>query len=254
MEREAIQRLASKLGVTAPGAIRKAEEFLRLAQVKCAPLLPQMTATSNAVICLDLAAAFTKNPVDKPYLVRLSGLNKTTYQSCLKTFESLLDLGSNVGIRELAVQFCCLEAVNMALKILKRYKASLPESQQMDLDLSKPLFATAALFTACRCLKLKVDKNKMAAASGVKKTIFYRLHSQLEKISQQISRDGSHSGEETPKTQKTLTGCLEKEEGPEAEVVVPRKRPRSETEAKEEYEEWKRRILENAAKSQRESA
>ncbi|XP_062997047.1 origin recognition complex subunit 6 [Elgaria multicarinata webbii] len=251
MEREVIQRLAAKLGITAPGVVRKAEEYLRLSQVKCATLLVQMTATSNAVICLDLAAAFTKNPVDKSYLVKLSGLSKTTYQSCLRSLESLLGVRSNLGIRELAVQFCCLEAVNMASKILQRYASSLPEAQQTDLDLSKPLFTTAALFTACRCLKIKVDKNKMAAASGVKKTIFDRLHSQLQKISQQISRESDQLTVEATKTQKTLLETLGKEEETEAEA--PRKRPKSETEAKEDYEEWKRRILENAAKSQRDS-
>lgn len=37
----------------------------------------------------------------------------------------------------------------------------------------------------------------------------------------------------------------------ETEAGISHKRPRTETEAKEEYEEWKRRILENAAKSQK---
>lgn len=38
-----------------------------------------------------------------------------------------------------------------------------------------------------RCLKLKVDKAKMLAISGVKKAIFDRLCNQMEKISQQLS-------------------------------------------------------------------
>nr|XP_060644434.1 origin recognition complex subunit 6 [Anolis sagrei ordinatus] len=250
METEVIQRLASKLGVTAPAIIRKAEEYLRLSQVKCGPLLTQVSATSRAVICLDLAAAFTKNPVDKSYVVTLSGLNKATYQSSLRSFESLLGLRSSLSLRDLAVQFCCLEAVNVASKILKRYESSLPEAQQMDLDLSKPLFTTAALFTACRCLKLKVDKSKMVAASGVKKAIFDRLHCQLEKIGQQISRESDQSMAEAPKTQKTFLDRLGK--APETDVMAPRKRPKQDTEATEDYEAWKRRILENAAKSQEE--
>ncbi|XP_061449708.1 origin recognition complex subunit 6 [Rhineura floridana] len=253
MEGEAIKRLATKLGVTAPRVIRKAEEYLRLSPVKCATLLVQMSATSRAVICLDLAAAFTKDPVDKAYLVKLSGLNKTTYQSCLRSFESLLGVHSNLGIRELAVQFCCLEAVNMASKILQRYESSLLEAQKMDLDLSKSLFTTAALFTACRCLKLKVDKNKMVAASGVKKTIFDRLYSQMEKLSQQISRESIQLTIEAPKPEETFLECLGKKPAVYTEAEVPRKRPKAETDPKEEYEEWKRRILDNAAKSQRDS-
>lgn len=61
--------------------------------------------------------------LSKAYLIKLSGLNKKMYQSCLKSFECLLGLKSNIGIRDLAVQFSCTEAVNMASKILQRYEA-----------------------------------------------------------------------------------------------------------------------------------
>ncbi|XP_060109584.1 origin recognition complex subunit 6 isoform X2 [Heteronotia binoei] len=252
MERAVLQRLAARMGVATPGVLRKAEEYLRLSQVKCATLLVQMTATSNAVICLDLATSFMKHPVDKSYVVKLSGLNKAAYQSLLRSFESLLGVHSTVGIRDLAVQFGCTEAVNVASKILQRYECSLPGSQQTDLDLSKPLFTTAALLTACRCLKLKVDKNKMVAMSGVKKAIFDRLCSQLEKISQQISREDVQLAAEETKPQKTLQEHLEKEGAVGAEVRMPCKRPKSTAAAEDDYEEWKRRILENAAKSQQE--
>ena len=83
-----------------------------------------------------------------------------------------MGLSSNIGIRDLAVQFSYTEAVNLASKILQSYESSLPQTQQVDLDLSRPLFTTAALLSACEILKLKVDRNKMAAISGVKKAIF----------------------------------------------------------------------------------
>ncbi|XP_006121257.1 origin recognition complex subunit 6 isoform X1 [Pelodiscus sinensis] len=247
MEPGVIQRLAPKLGIAEPGVLRKAEEYMRLSQVKCTGLLAQMTATSNAVMCLELAAGYMQHPVDKNYLVKLSGLNKRTYQSCMKSFECLLGLNSNLGIRDLAVQFCCMEAVNTASTILQRYESSLSEVQQMDLDLSKPLFTTAALFTACRCLKLKVDKKKMVDTSGVKKAIFDRLCGQLEVIGQQISRDCASLAPQPAQSQTTLLGYMQKEEDHEHEIATPCKRKKSETEAKQDYEEWKKRILENAA-------
>ncbi|XP_070617742.1 origin recognition complex subunit 6 [Erythrolamprus reginae] len=247
MEREGLQRWAAKLGVCTPGVIRKAEEYLRLSQVKCASLLAQMSPTSSTVICLDLAATYTRDPVDKNYFVKLSGLNRATYQRYLRSFESLLALQSNFGIREVAIQFSCLEAVNLASKILQRYESSLPEIQQVALDLSTPLFTTAALFTACRCLKIKVDKTKMVTVSGVKKTIFDRLYVQLEKISQQINREGDSFSVKPEDPQKSFLEDLAKEEVLEAKVS--RKRHKDEIEPKEDYEEWKRRILENAAKS-----
>ncbi|NXY65200.1 ORC6 protein, partial [Callaeas wilsoni] len=220
---------------------RKAEEYLRLSQVKCTSLMAQMTATSSAVMCLDLAASFMKQPVDRSYCVKLSGLSKTTYQSSMKSLECLLEVNQRLGMRDLAVQFCCSEAVNMASEILQRYESSLSQAQRVDLDFSKPLFVTAALCTACRCLKLKVDKTKMLATSGVKKAIFDRLCNQLEKISQQLSSNmlpmmASHG------LSCFLIGSEEEEE------EMPCKRPKTET--NQDYEEWKKKILENAAKAQ----
>ncbi|XP_010076211.1 PREDICTED: origin recognition complex subunit 6, partial [Pterocles gutturalis] len=227
----------------------KAEEFLRLSQGKCTRLVAQMTATSSAVMCLDLAAAAMKQPVDKGgNFVKLSGLNKTTYQSSMKSLECLLDMNPRLGMRDLAVQFGCTEAVNTASKILQRYESSLSEAQQMDLDFSKPLFLTAALFTACRCLKLKVDKTKMLATSGVKKAIFDRLCNQLEKISQKLSKDDVPPAAETPESLQTSLEHCEKEEGSDDDEEMPCKRPKTET--NEDYEEWKKKILENAAKAQ----
>ncbi|NXS55146.1 ORC6 protein, partial [Brachypteracias leptosomus] len=248
MERGTVRRLGARLGLTEPGVIRKAEEYLRLSQVKCTGLMAQMTATSSAVMCLDLAARFMKQPVDKSYFVKLSGLNKTTYQSSMKSLECLLEVNSKLGMRDLAVQFCCTEAVSIASKILQRYESSLPEAQQMDLDFSKPLFVTAALFAACRCLKLKVDKTKMLATSGVKKTIFDRLCNQLEKISQQLSKEDVPLAAETTESLNTNVEHCGKEDESEDEEEVPCKQLK--TEAKQDYEEWKKKILENAAKAQ----
>ncbi|XP_030653462.1 origin recognition complex subunit 6 isoform X2 [Nomascus leucogenys] len=221
MGSELIGRLAPRLGLAEPDMLRKAEEYLRLSRVKCVGLSARTTETSSAVMCLDLAASWMKCPLDRAYLIKLSGLNKETYQSCLKSFECLLGLNSNIGIRDLAVQFSCTEAVNMASKMLKSYESSLPQTQQVDLDLSRPLFTSAALLSACKILKLKVDKNKMVATSGVKKAIFDRLCKQLEKIGQQVDK-------------------MEKVE------EMPHK-PQKDEDLTQDYEEWKRKILENAA-------
>ncbi|XP_054152127.1 origin recognition complex subunit 6 isoform X2 [Melozone crissalis] len=209
--------MAARLGLAEPALLRKAEEYLRLSQVKCTGLMAQMTATSSAVMCLDLAAAFMKQPVDKSYCVKLSGLNKTTYQSSMKSLECLLGVNQRLGMRDLAVQFCCSEAVTMASEILQR------------------------------CLKLKVDKTKMVATSGVKKAIFDRLCSQLEKISQQLSKAVPVAAETPESLQSTLQQC-EQEDGSEEDEELPCKQPKTET--NQDYEEWKKKILENAAKAQ----
>ncbi|XP_041123947.1 origin recognition complex subunit 6 [Polyodon spathula] len=251
MEQEMIRRLASKLGITVVKIISKAEEYLRLSQVKCTGLSAHTTATSNAIMCLDLAAASMKHPVDKEYVVKLSGLNKMIYQSHLKSLECMLGLESQMGMRDLAVQHGCTEAVNTAVKILHRYESSLPEAQQSGLDLSKLLFTTAALFTACKCMKIKVDKTKLTATSGAKKGIFDRLCTQLEKFGQQICSESAEpiiSVKTTSKRQKTLLECIENKE---EETATEPKQQKSEESVKQDYEEWKRKILENAAKAKK---
>ncbi|CAN2389369.1 DNA replication origin binding, partial [Pristimantis euphronides] len=250
MESETLKRLAPKLGITSARVLGKAEEFLRLSQVKCTGLSALTTATSNAVMCLQLASTSLNHPIDKDYLVRLSGLNRKVYLSCLKSFECLLGVDSKMSVRDLAVQHGCMEAVNMASKILNRYESSLPQTQQEDLDLSKPLFVTAALYSACRCLKLKVEKNKLLATSGVKKNIFERLCVQLEKIGAQICQENIAITQQPRKKQKTLLECIEQGQASHEEDEIPRKQARSETANKDlDYEEWKRKILENAAKA-----
>ncbi|XP_055268836.1 origin recognition complex subunit 6 isoform X2 [Moschus berezovskii] len=250
MESGLIRRLAPRLGIAEPEVLRKAEEYLRLSHVKCVGLSALTTETSNAVMCLDLAASCMKCPLDRAYLIKLSGLNKKIYQSCLKSFECLLGLNSNIGIRDLSVQFSCTEAVNLASKILQSYESSLPQTQQVDLDLSRPLFTTAALLSACKILKLKVDRNKMAATSGVKKAIFDRLCKQLEKIGQQIDREPGGSATPPQKKKKTLIEPSAKEV---ENVVETLHKPQNDEDLTQDYEEWKRKILENAARAQKAS-
>lgn len=54
------------------------------------------------------------------YTVKLSGLKNKQYQSTLKAIECMLGLDSHLGLRDLAVQFGCMDAVKVATKILER--------------------------------------------------------------------------------------------------------------------------------------
>ncbi|XP_069595371.1 origin recognition complex subunit 6 isoform X2 [Ranitomeya imitator] len=220
MEAETLKRLAPKLGLTSARVLGKAEEFLRLSQ---------------------------------DYLIRLSGLNRKVYLSCLRSFECLLEVDARLSLRDLAIQHGCLEAVSVASKILSRYESGLPPAQQEDLDLSKPLFLTAALFAACRCLKFKAEKNKFLAAAGVRRNIFDRLCVQLEKIGAQICQENATITAQPRRKQRTLLECIEQDRASDEEEEdeeIPRKQVRTDTADKEkDYEEWKRKILENAAKA-----
>ncbi|KAJ8417721.1 hypothetical protein AAFF_G00225640 [Aldrovandia affinis] len=255
MEKEMFSKIAAKMGITSAKILSQAEEYVRLSQVKCTGLR-NITVTSKAVICLELAATVRRFPLDKEYAVKLSGLNKKIYQSSLKSMECMLGLESHLGLRDLAVQYGCTEAVQAAATILERYEASLPEAQQQDVDLSKPLFTTAALFAACKCMKIKVDK-KLASSSGAKRGIFDRLCSQLQKLGQEVCSKGPPLKEPSRTSQKRLNSLLQsieqEEHVPEDELPVSPKQQKCDPEAcvKQDYEEWKKRILENALKAKK---
>ncbi|XP_023673525.2 origin recognition complex subunit 6 [Paramormyrops kingsleyae] len=256
MEKEMFNKLACKMGITSAKILRQAEEYLRLSQIRCTGL--GNTVTSRAVICLELAATTMRHPLDKEYVIKLSGLNKNVYRSSLKSMECILGLESHLGLGDLAVQYGCMQAAGPAAEILQRYKASLPETQQASLDLSKPLFTTAALLTACRCMKIKVDR-KLAASSGAKKGMLDRLCVQFQKFAQEICsemRTGTAAVKDQPKTarkrQKTLQEVIEqREEVLEEELLKSPKQHKADSEEplKQNYEEWKKSVLENALKA-----
>ncbi|XP_056104417.1 origin recognition complex subunit 6 [Rhinichthys klamathensis goyatoka] len=252
MDKELFSKLASKIGITSVKVLSQAEEYMRLSQVKCVGL-GSVTATSKAIICLELAATSMKFPVDKEYAIKLSGLSPKVYSSNLKSMECMLGLQSSLGLRDLAVQYGCLEAVKVASQILERYETSLPAAKQQDLDLSKSLFTTAALYAACKCMKIKTDR-KLASSSGAKKGIFDRLCTQFQKFGQEICKEAS-SVEKPVKTaqkrQNSLAEMLETAED-DGKIATSPKQERVEKTEEEEtqiYEEWKRKILENALKA-----
>lgn len=261
MDKELCRKLASKIGITSVKTLSQADEYMRLSQLKCVGL-GSVTATSKAIICLELAAMSMKYPIDKEYAIKISGLNAKAYHSSLKAMECMLGLQSNLGLRDLAVQYGCLEAVKVASQILQRYETSLPAAQQQDLDLTKPLFTTAALYATCKCMKIRTDR-KLASSSGVKKGIFDRLCMQFQKFGQEICKEASSTQEPkktSQKRQKTLTEMLELEDDGETDTCFnndgnPATSPKqvriekTEEEVAQNYEEWKRKILENALKA-----
>ncbi|XP_048886301.1 origin recognition complex subunit 6 [Brienomyrus brachyistius] len=257
MEKQMFNKLASKMGITSAKILRQAEEYFRLSQIRCTGL-GNTTVTSKTVICLELAATTMRHPLDKDYVIKLSGLNKNVYRSSLKSMECILGLESHLGLRDMAVQYGCMQAAEPAAKILQRYEASLPESQQACLDLSTALFTTAALLTACRCMKIKVDR-KLASSSGAKKGMLDRLCVQLQKFGQEICsemRTGTAAVKDQPKTarkrQKTLQEVIEqREEVLEEELLKSPKQHKADSDepVKQNYEEWKKSVLENALKA-----
>ncbi|KAL4685977.1 hypothetical protein H8959_001574 [Pygathrix nigripes] len=109
----------------------------------------------------------------------------------------------------------------------------------------------AASWMKCPLDRLKVDKNKMVATSGVKKAIFDRLCKQLEKIGQQVDGEPGDLAAPPRKKKKIVVEAPAKEM--EKVEEMPHK-PQKDEDLTQDYEEWKRKILENAANAQKATA
>ncbi|XP_022082340.1 origin recognition complex subunit 6-like isoform X2 [Acanthaster planci] len=242
-----IKTLALKIGISSKDVIRKAEELLRLCEIRCmsaTALGPN--STCQAVMCIELAATSVDQPIDKNAAIRCSGVTRKVYTTLYKTLENILEMKQDIGIRDLAVQFGCLPAVNPALEILARYRkeceGKMSESARDDVNFNSSLFTTGSLYTACRHLKIKVEKSKFLLVAGVKKSTFDRLSSDLTTHATAVI------GERKTGKSKRQGHWLEDLEKSFEECSPPKRQPIAKqhgvSNGNNDYEEWKRKILE----------
>lgn len=207
----------------------------------------KLPASCKTVACLDLAASSCNSHLDKNAAVKASGTTKKLYTMCVKTIESILDIQKVNTVRNLAIQFGCTTAVDLAQQILKRYE----ESQGVrgeDFDFNNCLFQGAALSAACKKQKIKLEKGKLKELCGVKSTCFDSLLTEMEKLADSIK------DEKKMVQNKRTSTLLDEIERQAQEIPEKQARLRDDDEdgleVKVDYEEWKRKILENAARAQ----
>lgn len=243
-----INDTGAKLGIRSPRILRKAKEYHQLVDIRSSSAslaALKLTGSCKAVACLDLAASVCSQPINKADAFRLAGTTKKLYTMSLKTIESVLDLQSSSTVRDMAVQFGCTGAVTLAQRILQSYERA-HQSEGSEMDFNTSLFQGAALCVACKKQKVKIDRSKVKEMSGVKKSCFDNLIVEMEKLA-----DSLQEVTNTPTRKKGLSIVDEIER--KAQQDVPPKRTRcadEEEDQKQDYEEWKRKILENAARAQ----
>ncbi|XP_071496798.1 origin recognition complex subunit 6-like [Diadema antillarum] len=245
MDDHAVKKLGSKLGICSSKILRRAQELIRLCQLRCTSLA--MNGTCQAVMCLELASTEMDHPTSRASAVQLSGVNKKVYTNSFKTLQTLLDLQPTVTLRDLAVQFGCIGVVDSAQVILKSYRQSfekrVTEAAKDEVDFSKPLFTGAAMYTESRRQKIRIDKTKLLDIVGVKRSTFDKLCAEMEKHATRVL------GEQKSTSSKRHHSWLDDLEKSFEDEVSPPKQGRKAAEARDsqlsDYEEWRRKILEN---------
>lgn len=244
MDNQAMKNLGLKIGISSAKILRRAQELNRLIQLRCTSFT--LSGSCQAVMCFELAAAEHKHPINKESAVQLSGVNKKVYANSFKTLQTLLGLNPTVTIRDLAVQFGCVGVVEHANLVLQSYRKEFEEKvseASIDgVDFSKPLFSGAALYTICKRQKIKVDKTKLVDMTGVRRGTFDKLCAEMEKHATQIF------GEKKTKQSKRHNSWMDDLERSFEDGVSPPKQSKSSQDSnsskQDDYEEWKRRILE----------
>ncbi|XP_041456075.1 origin recognition complex subunit 6-like [Lytechinus variegatus] len=244
MDNQAMKNLGFKIGVSSAKILRRAQELNRLIQLRCSSLA--LNDSCRAVMCFELAATEHKHPINKESAVQLSGVNKKVYANSFKTLQTLLGLNPTVTIRDLAVQFGCVGVIEHANQVLqsyhKEFEDKVSEAARDDVDFSKPLFTGAALYTICKRQKIKVDKTKLVEMTGARRGTFDKLCAEMEKHATQLF------GEKKSKQSKrhhSWMDDLEKSFEDGASLPKQSKGDQDSSSSKQDdYEEWKRRILE----------
>lgn len=249
MSSKLVKSISQKLKITSPTVLSKAEELTQMLDVKVgsqALTALNLTGSCPVVMCLELAANTTGKTFNKEEGLKLSGVNKKVYANGLKALESMLDLSTNVTIKDLAIQFGCTPATELATKTLQSYENDFKSKSGTELDFTSPMFQATALCAACRKLKLKIDWNKLRELCSIKRSTYDKLVAEMEIHAVKLMET------KTVEKQKRSRGLLDEVEKhlKDEDIAKKQKKENSHEQGEvDDYEVWKKKILAAAAKA-----
>lgn len=249
MSNKLVKSISQKLKITSPTVLSKAEELTQMLDVKVgsqALTALNLTGSCPVVMCLELAANTTGKTFNKEEGVKLSGVNKKVYANGLKALESMLDLSTNITIKDLAIQFGCTPATELAMKTLQSYEDEFKSKSGTVMDFTSPMFQATALCAACRKLKLKIDWNKLRELCSIKRSTYDKLVAEMEIHAVKLLET------KTVEKQKRTRGLLDEVEKHLKDEDITKKQKKENTQEQgevDDYEVWKKKILAAAAKA-----
>lgn len=251
MSSKLVKSISQKLKITSPTVLSKAEELTQMLDVKVgsqALTALNLTGSCPVVMCLELAANTTGKTFNKEEGLKLSGVNKKVYANGLKALESMLDLSTNVTIKDLAIQFGCTPATELATKTLQSYENDFKSKSGTEMDFTSPMFQATALCAACRKLKLKIDWNKLRELCSIKRSTYDKLVAEMEIHAVKLMET------KTVEKQKRSRGLLDEVEKHLKDEDIAKKQKKENSQEQEQgevddYEVWKKKILAAAAKA-----
>jgi len=156
-----IPKLAKLLQITNEKILRKSEEMVRLARVRC----PSGIGTGElvkAAVCLELASKQFGQSFDKKKAIILSGATEKIYQVAQSSLQNILGIRPEISVKELAIQFGCMQLVKYAERLFEIYKqqylAGIDPQRRNFADFSRPVFTAVAFYLSAIEHQVTVDK------------------------------------------------------------------------------------------------
>jgi len=243
MDSQMLRTVATKLGISSQKTTRKAEELVRLLSVKGGNGMA-LGPSAKAVICLELAASLTGSTVDKSQVIGLSGLKRPAYVATSQTVERLLGVTPGASITGLCITHTVTSAKDLAIKVLKEYESQM--QKQGGVDGAQSVFQAAAVLSACKVLKMRVDKKSLYEASKSKRAVYDKVVEAMAKIAEDLNTKQKVVGTKRSKTILDMVEDNLREESPEKRRKVDDEQEAATEATDEEFDEWKKRILAQA--------
>ncbi|CAM9373887.1 unnamed protein product [Choristocarpus tenellus] len=151
--------LARVAGLDPTSVIPKAQEILRLMEIKCRLGCLGKGEICRSVLAFDLACRCLDQTLHRRTVVKLCGVPEGVYVSALSTAQGLLGMRKRCNPEEVGRIVGGKRVGVMAAQELKRYEesflASCPPSQRKCVDIGSALYAVAVFYLCAKKLKAR---------------------------------------------------------------------------------------------------
>jgi len=264
-----IPRLANLLQITNEKILRKSEEMVRLARVRC-PSGIGSGELVKAAVCLELASKQFGQLFDKKKAIILSGATEKIYHVAQSSLQNILGIRPEISVKELAIQFGCMQLVKSAEKLFDIYKqqylAGINPQRRNFADFSRPVFTAVAFYLSAIEHQVTIDKKLLIESSFTNATEFNQVCesmtelcaiknskgdsksnvSNIKKNKQPSKKKGSgklddNLSEKRDRDEEDELSDLEGEELEEG-VEIPGLHKSKKRVKREDYDDWKKKV------------
>ncbi|KAF6197663.1 hypothetical protein GE061_008629 [Apolygus lucorum] len=240
MSDQMLKTIAEKLNLNSTKAVRKASEYYRLSSTKSTLGLSNVSDTAKMCVVLHLASEEFCLSLNKSQAIKLSCLTKPSYLKLVHTFKSLLNGGSAVTISSLCADLGISELSQTAQDLLNKYVNS---QSKGSVDAEQPMYACAAVLASSKLKRATIDKNHLKENCRVKWTTVQKLSGEMAELGKSSKESRKRKVGLDP---SAIAAAIEKRSAQISDSSLSGKNDCIEGDPEDEYESWKRRILEQA--------